>query len=527
MLRRVVRLGSYAVALATMACASRSLETIGGEAGSDSEGAGTTAASGASDAGAGGETIGEGGRAGSGTAGGSAGEASAGGRGGNETGAGGSAAGAGAEGGEAGSELTAGASGAGGAAGSGGMGGGAPIVCSIHAEHEISGAIGTVGIVRWSTTLSQISSARIEFGPDTNYGMQAPVDLTEPDYRTLLLGMKPLREYHYRIVASTTTGGECTSGDYTLTTNALPNGLPSIRVTGTGTGFLHSCFFGLAGGGPRGAFILDPDGDYVWYGGTGEMGRALIHPDNRHMYYASVSPQGTGGTMRRIRLDGTHEEDLGDAFSGIHHDFTILSDGTIAFIRRVGTSDWVAEWKDGTSRNLFNVSAMFGQGTPHVNSIHYHPSDDSYTFSDRNYNAFVKATRAGVKLWKLGGSNGSFTGDVAWNVNHGHQMIGATGILFFNNGNTGRSRAVELSLDLNTMRATEVWAYAPNLVSSVLGDVQILDNGHRVITFSTSGVIDEVRPEDRSIVQSIEFAAGGAIGYSRKRLSLYWPVPRR
>lgn len=485
-----------------VACASRSFDTFGGEGGADnaSGGAGDTGSAETSGgAGAGGRSS-------------SAGEATTGGSGGENA--------SDSPGGEAGADGAAGARADGGASGSGGEN----LPCEIQATHELSDAIGTVGIVTWSTTLRDVTAARIEFGADTDYGMQAPVDLTQPDHRTLLLGMKPLREYHYRVVA-TSRAGECASQDYRLTTNALPNGLPSIDVTGTGTGFLHSCFFGLAGGGPRGAFILDADGDYVWYGGTGEMGRALIHPDNQHMYYASVSPQGTGGSMRRIRLDGTREEDMGTAFSGIHHDFTILPDGTIAFIRRVGTSDWVAEWKDGTSQNRFNVSDMFGQGTPHVNSIHYHPEDDSYTLADRNYNAFIKATRAGVKQWKLGGSNSSFSGDVTWNVNHGHQMIESGGILFFNNGNTGRSRAVELSLDLDTMVATEVWSYAPNLLSSVLGDVQILDNGNRVITFSTSGVIDEVRASDQSLVQTLEFAAGGAMGYSRKQRSLYHLPP--
>jgi hypothetical protein len=421
--------------------------------------------------------------------------------------------------------TTAGTAGTAGDAGTGGTGN--PIACTITATHELSAQIGTVGIVTWSADLPNITSARIEFGPDTGYGMHAPVDLSEPDYRTLLLGMKPTRQYHYRVVASNSSG-DCASEDYTLTTNALRNGLPNLNITGKGSpGFLHTCFFGLVGSATRGAFILDADGDYVWHGGTGEMGRAEIHPDNKYMYYASVSPQGSGGTMRRIRLDGTGEEDLGAAFSGIHHDFTILDDGTVAFIRRVGTADWVAEWKDGVTQNMFNATQMFGPGNAHVNSIHYHPEDNSYTLSDRNYNAYVKSSRGGVRAWKLGGDNSSFTGDVVWSVNHGHAMIGSTGILLFNNGTGSHSRAIELSLDLDTMVAREVWSYAPDLTSNVLGDVQILDNGNRVITFSTAGVIDEIRTSDKSIVQSIEFDSGGAVGYSTKRVSLYGPLPNR
>jgi hypothetical protein len=533
--QRAITLGQLAVALMAIAC--------GDDEGGGGGGSGAAAGAGGAQAGAGagntgGTLAGTGGSAAGGTggtsgtsggssgSGGSAGQMPTGGSAGAAAGTGGSSGGSAAQGGSAGASAgTAGAAAMAGTGGNAGTAGTGTTSCTISATHTVSEAIPTVGIVTFTTDLSAVTAARIEFGLDTSYGMEAPVDLTEPNYRTLLLGMKQRSDYHYRVVASS-AAGECASEDYTLTTESLPNSLPDINVTGKGTGFLHSCFFGLMGGGALGAFILDSDGEYVWYGGTGEMGRAEIHPDNKYMYYASVSPQGTGGTMRRIRLDSTDEEDLGSAFSGIHHDFTILEDGTIAFIRRVGSDDWVAEWKDGTTENLFNVTEMFGEGNPHVNSIHYNPGDDSYTLSDRNYNAYVKSTRAGVKQWKLGGSNSSFTGDVTWNVNHGHQMIGDTGILFFNNGNSGASSAIELTLDLDSMVATEVWTYSPNLSSSVLGDVQILENGNRVITFSTSGVIDEVRPSDMSIVQSLEFDAGGAVGYSTKRESLYGPPPR-
>src|SRR6185436_13895393 len=89
-----------------------------------------------------------------------------------------------------------------------------------------------VGIVTWSTTLAGVQSARIEFGPTTSYGMTAPVDLTQASYRTLLLGMKGSRLYHFRITA-TAAGGQCQSGDYTLMTGAIQNGLQKPTVTTT------------------------------------------------------------------------------------------------------------------------------------------------------------------------------------------------------------------------------------------------------------------------------------------------------
>jgi hypothetical protein len=46
---------------------------------------------------------------------------------------------------------------------------------------------GTVGIATWSVDLGTLDEARIELGLDTTYGMTAPVDLREADFRALLL----------------------------------------------------------------------------------------------------------------------------------------------------------------------------------------------------------------------------------------------------------------------------------------------------------------------------------------------------
>src|SRR5690606_18189242 len=120
-----------------------------------------------------------------------------------------------------------GGTGTGGGATGGMGGGGEPVTCNISVtSSEVSSAIPTVGIIQWSTDLAGLSGATIEFGPDTSYGMAAPVDLNEPGYRTLLLGMKPQRDYHYRIVAQ--AGNQrCEGQDFTITTGPLANGLPN------------------------------------------------------------------------------------------------------------------------------------------------------------------------------------------------------------------------------------------------------------------------------------------------------------
>jgi hypothetical protein len=173
------------------------------------------------------------GTAGSGgaTAGGSAGAGATGGAGtggaagSTSTGGGAGSAGASTSGGSAGTSA-AGSAGTG--AGTAGTAGGSG-ACTITVNDEISSAIATVGIVRFSTDAATVSSARIEFGLDTSYGMTAPVDLAEPEYRTLLLGMKQNREYHYRVVVNE-GADECATADRTIMTGALPNILPDLDV---------------------------------------------------------------------------------------------------------------------------------------------------------------------------------------------------------------------------------------------------------------------------------------------------------
>ena len=78
-------------------------------------------------------------------------------------------------------------------------------------------APGTIGIVTWTVNVSSLTEAHIDFGLDTSYGMTAPVDLALTDHRTLLLGMKPAKTYHFRVVARDASA-TYTSNDYTVMT---------------------------------------------------------------------------------------------------------------------------------------------------------------------------------------------------------------------------------------------------------------------------------------------------------------------
>jgi hypothetical protein len=496
--------------------------TGGTAAGSGGDGAGPAGSGGVAAGGAGGVAIGSGGSGGRGGTGGG-GRGGTGGGGAGRSGSGGSGTG-------------------GGRSGTGG--GGGTTTCTINAQATLSTAIPTVGIVTWSTDLANVASAEIRFGlTDTGPTMVAPVDLTQASYRTPLLGMKGSRPYVYRIVASS-GAGSCTSQDYTITTGAVPSSVPRptrqvMNAAAMARGFIITCggVNMMGGGGNVPAYILDPDGDPVWWAAAPpNTSRAGMSWDGKDMYLLALNVQNTGGELRRVSMDGMTTQDNLSGMNVAHHDFTVLPDGGIATFVWAGSganarNSFVERAASGTVNTivadmatLYNSSSGF-----HPNAIHYYQSDNSYTISDRNPNLFVKITRSGQLVWQLGGNNPrGQTFQVqggTWQVNHGHHMLPNGNFLFFANGpmNGGQPAALEYRLDTSAWTATRVWSYQPNgITSPVLSDVQRLPNGNTLVTFSAGGQIHEV-DSSGALLMSLR---ASSFGYAEFRESLYGPPPR-
>ena len=485
--------------------------------GSGGRGTGGGPGSGGSGAGTGGGTPGTGGS----------------GAGGARTGTGGSMTGTGGRGtGGAG-----GATGSGGTTGAGGAADGGSGSCTITAQSSLSTAIPTVGIVTWSTTLASVTSAQIQFGLADGTGtmMVAPVDLTEPMYRTLLLGMKGSRAYSYKIVATAGTAS-CTSQSYMITSGAVASGVPKPTVAIMNAA-AHAHGFIVTSTGLMGtmAYILDSDGDPVWWAtAPTSPSRARMSWDGKDMYMLSLNVMNSGGNVSRIGMDGNNRENNLSGLTTSHHDFTPTPDNGIATMLWNTTGmdahcSVVERSRSGTMKTVVaDLTTMYNSSTFHSNAIHYYASDDSYTISDRNPNLFVKITRQGQLVWQFGGTNPKDTTKFfmpsggTWMVNHGHQLLPNGNFLFFNNGamTGGTSMAREYKLDTATKTATSVWTYqASGANSPVLGDVIRLPNGNTLVTFSQGGQIHEVDSTGK-LVMSLKTTG---FGYTEFRDSLYGP----
>lgn len=403
-------------------------------------------------------------------------------------------------------------------------------------SYDLSEAISTVGIVEWSAN-GTVSSAEIQFGPaGGNFTMTAPVDLNEPNYRTLLLGMKPESEYQFQIVAQ--VGGQsCTSETLSLSTGPVSNFVPNITKSGQGglPGFYVTVEYGAQN---SQAFIFDSDGDPVWWTSAPPNSSGVrIDYEGKAMWIVTGNPTASGqGQVRRVSMDGTNVQNLPSTYDA-HHDLAPLPGGSVAaLIHANGNCASIIEvHADMTVTDIVpDVSTIY---TPvqqcHPNAILYHPSDDSFTVSDRNPNLYVKIKRSGEVEWQLGGNNplGPHI-QKSWSVNHGHHLLPNGNFLFYNNngdgggmggpGSANASPVVEFALDVQALTADEVWRYVDDKGSGSLGDVQRLSNGNTLITYSNSGWVYEVN-QAKEIVQTFKT---DPLGYLMHRESLYGPPPK-
>jgi len=405
-----------------------------------------------------------------------------------------------------------------------------PNGCVIDVDASISEAISTVGIVTFTVTQGGTSltpeDASIEFGLDTAYGLTAPVDLQEPGFRTLLLGMKPAREYHFRVRA-TAAGTTCESPDLTLTTGPAPNLLvkPSVNVANPAAlagGYMITGFWGQLDG-P--SFILDADNDFVWwYPSPDDVMRTRMTIDGKAMWIRNTAAQTDDGLVRRISLDGLTEEIFEIPRST--HDLTILPDGTIGLIMHTDGCDEIALFDPATQTvtPVFNGESAHGQRNCHVNAINYYAPDDAFVFSDWQQSSYIKVSRTGELLWILNGESSTFTG-TSWTHQHNMHILSSERVLIFSNGSTNENSIVyEYLLDEQSTMATEVWRYDGGLQASFGGDVQRLHNGNTLVTYSSAGVIHEVDTSG-ALVQELSWPVGNTVAYIEHRPSLYEGPP--
>ncbi len=296
-------------------------------------------------------------------------------------------------------------------------------------------------IVTWSVNVS-IDSAVIDFGRDqSNFEFQAPVDLTQANYKTLLLGMKQNTTYYVRITAQ--GGGKTYVSPVSMVKSGfLPNGLPVFTKTDSdasalyaGGGFTVNCI-GLAGSpglpgqtGKSVAFILDKDGELVWAlditsTAATQCSRARMSYDGQSMFAGNFANSSTNGVVYRIGMDGMGTGTTWN-LPGRSHDFALLPNGNVVYFamnnmmaNTTKSPESVMELNvsTGSSTKIYDETTDFGtlitsgMGMAHTNHITYSPDMQAVTISMLFLNTVaVVSYPAGKLLATFGGTQSDFS----------------------------------------------------------------------------------------------------------------------
>lgn len=412
---------------------------------------------------------------------------------------------------------------------------------------SVSPEIPTVGVVSFSTDLPNLRRAEVHFGLDRSYGLVAPVDLSEPGYRTLLLGMTEEQTFHYRVAVSDGTS-TCYGEDATLSTGVLQaKGLAEAMTSeGAAPGFIVTARDGEA-------VIYNKAGELVWAYPMWNVFSAKMSWDGKYMFGRDPGPfdLATGGTFYRVTMDGSEVLEL-DAPGGDHHDFAAIPGG-IAYLAKpaAGECDWVfeanTELSDGRPRfDTWQIFQHFpdegmveGAEICHANRINYLHDKGVYTVSDRNKDAIAVFSRAGEPITSIGKApSGAWTKHIRaqgagpygdWHVQHGHHWYSDTQLVVFSNESKDGAAALHYTIDAD--QATLDWKYLGAGESRIQGDVQRLPNGNFLVTANLSNSMIELAPDGQTVLG--RYVLDGPIGpfygftYATHRSSLYGaPAPR-
>jgi hypothetical protein len=412
---------------------------------------------------------------------------------------------------------------------------------------EVSPYIATVGIVSFSSNLAGLTAAEIHFGPSTDYGLVAPVDLEEAGHRTLLLGMAQNRIYHFRVAVSDGRS-VCYGEDTAIETGSLHSKALAEASTGDGaaSGFIVTAR-------DWEAVIFNKQGELVWAYKMWNLFSVQMSWDGKYMVGRDPGPfdLSDSGLFYRVRMDGSDFTSI-DAPGGDHHDFAVTPWG-IAYIAKVN---------EGECDRVFEASIEIADGVPifdtwqiyqyfpdegdvegteicHVNRIHYSLEKDTYTLSDRNKDAIAVFTRSGTPITSIGKApTGNWTQHIAaegaglggdWHVQHGHHFYADDKLVVFSNESSGGAAVLHYTIIGN--QAALDWKYDGAGESKICGDVQHLPNGNFLVTANLSNLMVELGPDGRTEVG--RYVLGGPIGplygftYSTHRPSLYGTPPPR
>jgi hypothetical protein len=371
--------------------------------------------------------------------------------------------------------------------------------------------------------------ARVEYGPDADYGATTPLeDAPGTAHEALLIGIPAEAEVHFRLVEEGEEGA-VHGPDQQAWTGALRPNLSSLQRSGSTDHFTATTLLG-ASWQPT---VFDTEGRVVWSMaadvGDGMLFRTRLARDGRSLLYGLDGV--VGGHIVQVGWDG-EERSRVDAL-GFSHDFAETEDGALAWLARESgeaggetvQGDRIVERSaEGVERVVWSAwdslvpgEVVDGDWT-HANVLEYDPDRQVYQVGLRNLSLLLEVDRwSGEVLWSFGGEGARLQvaeGSTAPQLQHGFERVGADELLVFDNGTSERAASAvrRYTLDEAAGSATETWTLAPDppIYGYALGDVVDLGGGEVLVAWSSAGLLQRV-----DAAGAVEFSLAAPPGAAR------------
>jgi arylsulfate sulfotransferase len=350
-------------------------------------------------------------------------------------------------------------------------------------------------VARYTIVPPRSANITIEFGPDTNYGLQTA---TGRQVSVLVAGMRQFATYHMRARIDFDDGTQAFDADHTFTTGGLPASRV-LKVTVRRPGNLQPnpgielldvvSVTNVPNTDPVGAAAFDLNGNLIWFydlqdGSYLDSAFPIKMLPNGDFLMVVI---GLSNEVREINLAGdivsrVTNAQVSAALSGagipirifdLHHDILPLSNGHLVLLANFlktfndlpgypGATQVVGDvlidldenrkvswfWSTFDHLDIHRQPLLFPDWT-HANAIIYSPDDGNLILSMRNQNWVIKIDYRdgggdGSILWRLGpggdfvipgGSPADFNYAQHYPVLIGPQKSGVFPLMLFDNGN--------------------------------------------------------------------------------------------
>src|SRR5690348_17230052 len=219
-------------------------------------------------------------------------------------------------------------------------------------------------VAQYSIVVPDGGKVRIEFGPDTSYGLHTWSQPGGGPVSVLVAGMKASSTYHMRADIELPDGTQLQDIDHTFQTGPLPAGrIPQITVKTPGTltpnpgvELLNLITPGGLPTDPLTALVTDLQGNVIWYYDLDPTGTNTLAQfpfkfmPNGHVLVNAAPIQANGtalpGVLREIDLAGNTIREMSITYlntrlaaagvslvvNSIHHDFCLLPNGHVILL---------------------------------------------------------------------------------------------------------------------------------------------------------------------------------------------------